>query len=232
MLTFVCWKWRDPGTGHRLPSVCSYTAHHVNVLQRMLDRHVSVPHRVVCLTDDPAGVECETLPVPTQYAELGGCFRRLWMFSDEAAAVLGERFVSIDLDVVVLDDLAPLFDRPEPLVMNSYMPGSHWDPDQHVNGGMMLITAGAHPELWEHFTPACGTFRVRDGRRRGLCIGTDQAWIRLKLGKTVPRWGAADGVYDARFTREVAPRDARIVLFAGRRDPSLDSRPWVQDAWQ
>jgi len=232
MLTFVCWKWRRCRSGYQLPHVCDYGAQHVNVLQRMLERHVQVPHRLVCLTDNDTGVECETLPAPSKYAELGGCYRRLWMFSDEAGEFLGERFVSIDLDVVLLDDCTALFERQEPFVMNAYVPGAG-DPDQHVNGSLMLIQAGSHPELWEDFHPHSGTFRVSHGRKIGQCIGSDQAWIRIRLGKDIPRWTTADGVWDARFTRgPTPPPGARLVAFNGRRDPSLDNRQWVQEAWQ
>lgn len=54
-LTFVCFKWRPVRTGFQLPSVCQYTAKHVNVLARMFARHLSVPHRVVCITDQTKG---------------------------------------------------------------------------------------------------------------------------------------------------------------------------------
>ena len=76
MLTIVCWKWKKHKSGFQLPGVVPYTAHHVNVLRNMLERHCHIPFRFVCLTDDPRGIECETLPVPTRYAELGGAFDR------------------------------------------------------------------------------------------------------------------------------------------------------------
>lgn len=230
MLTFVCWKWRRSATGHQLPSVCDYTARHVNTLQRMLARHVRIPHRLVCLTDDPAGVECETWPVPETYAELGGCYRRLWMFSPEAGDVLGERFVSIDLDVVLMGDCSHLADRSEPLVMNQYHRRER-DPDQYYNGGLMLIEAGARSQVWEEFDPVRSPAMVAQGRRAGICIGTDQAWIRIVLGKGEARYTEADGVYEGRTIPIAPPPDARLVLFAGRRDPSCDVRPWVRENW-
>jgi hypothetical protein len=232
VLTFVCWKWRRPSTGYQLPAVISYGAHHVNVLQRMLVRHVRIPHRLVCLTDDPHGVECETLPVPTEHAELGGCYRRLWLFSDQAGEVLGDRFVSIDLDVILLDDCTPLFERPEPLVLNAYVPGRD-HVDQHYNGGLMMLSAGARPQVWTGFDPSRSPGVLARCARDRLCVGTDQAWIRMVLGKGEARWTEDDGVHDARFTLgEQPPPGAKMVLFAGPRDPSLDPRPWVRDAWQ
>src|SRR3546814_19892900 len=45
------------------------------------------------------------------------CYRRLSMFRRDAGEIFGERFVSMDLDVVVGGPLDPLFDRPEDLVL-------------------------------------------------------------------------------------------------------------------
>ena len=46
-LTVACLKW-----GRK------YGVDYVNILRDMVRRHLAVPHRFVCLTDDPAGIEC------------------------------------------------------------------------------------------------------------------------------------------------------------------------------
>ena len=197
MITIVCWKWKKQKQGFQLPSLIPYTAHHVNVLKRMLERHCRIPFRLVCLTDDPRGIECETLPVPTRYAELGGCYRRLWMFSDEAKS-LGERIASIDLDCVIVKDCTDIFNRSEDFIINAYNPCHAGERDQHYNGGLMLFNTGSRPELWNGFDPVETPLMLEENRKQNVCIGSDQAWIRMKLGKGEARYTNADGVYEAR----------------------------------
>lgn len=231
MLTFVCFKWRRIKTGYRLPAVCDYTARHVNVLRAMLARQVRMPHRLVCVTDDSSGIDprVEVVPLWDKCRSLGGCYNRLWVFSEEAGEIFGPRFVCIDLDVVLVRECTSLFERPEPFVINAYNPARATDPDQHYNGGMFLMNAGARASVWTGFDPATTPAKVQADPR---VIGSDQAWIRLHLGKGEVRWTNADGVYEARQVRYRLPENARVVLFAGRRDPSQGAAiPWVRRHW-
>ena len=227
MLTVVCWKWRKSSTGYQLPGPVEYTARHVNVLANMLKRHLRMPYRLVCLTDDPEGINCETLPIPTKWAELGGCYRRLWLFSEEAKT-LGERIASIDLDCVILRDVTRIFSRSGDFVINTYKPRL---PDQRYNGGLMLLTPGARKHVWEDFSEAALP-ALAEARAQKLCIGTDQAWIRLRLGRNEKRFSEKDGVVEASRCKAVPPQCARVVMYAGKRDPSLDSRQWAKRAWR
>lgn len=230
-LTFVCFKWRPVRTGFQLPSVCQYTAKHVNVLRSMLERHVHLPHRLVCVTDDPAGIDprVEIVPLWDKCRALGGCYNRLWVFSKEAGELFGQRFVCIDLDVVLVRDCTPLFDRPEDFVINAYNPVREGENDQHYNGGLFMMNAGARASVWEQFDPQTTPAVVQADPR---VIGTDQAWIRLHLGRGEARWTNADGVYEARQVRHVLPENARLVLFAGKRDPSRFPYQWIREHWR
>lgn len=228
MLTFVCWKWKRPSTGFKLPSNVIYSAKHVNNLKNMLSRHYKLPHKLICFTDDASGIECETLPIPTKYAELGGCYRRLWMFSPEAKTVLGDKIVSIDLDCVIVNNCTDLFTRNVNFMANTYHPTS---PDQYYNGGLMMHKTGTLPQLWNNFSekqiPSLERFTSAK-----KAIGTDQAWIRYMLNKYFPRWNNTDGVYEARQIHgENVPKNAKIILFAGKIDPSEDKRLWVTKNW-
>jgi hypothetical protein len=231
VLTIVCWKWRRSDNGYKMPTrISGYTAHHVNTLKSMLKRHCRIPYRLVCLTDDPNGVLCETLPIPTKYAELGGCYRRLWMFSEEARDVLGDRICSIDLDCVIIRDCTKVFSHPGEFVMNTY--NAHINVvDQHYNGSLIMFNAGSRRQLWDDF----GEHRLRmieAGRKLRKCIGSDQAWIRMKLGKNEQRLGNRDGIFEARQCRILPPRNASIIFYSGYRDPSLDRREWVRRNWR
>lgn len=231
MLTFVCFKWERVSTGFQLPAATRYTARHVNVLRSMLARRVKLPHRLVCVTDDPEGIEpgIEIIPLWDRCLALGGCYNRLWVFSREAGELFGPRFVCIDLDVVLVRDCTALFQRPEPFVVNAYNGIRPRDPDQHYNGGLFMMDAGARASVWEQFDPASSPAIVQADPNT---IGTDQAWIRHHLGKGEARWTNRDGVFEARQLKHGLPQSARLVLFAGKRDPSLCNASWCRENWK
>lgn len=231
MLTFVCFKWKPIKTGFQLPSVCTYTSHHVNVLRSMLERHVQIPHRLICVTDDAEGIDprVEIVPLWDKCKSLGGCYNRLFVFSKEAQELFGQRFVCIDLDVVLVRDCTALFNRTEDFIINAYNPCQKEDKDQLYNGGMFMMTAGARASVWEQFDPLTTPDIVQADPN---VIGTDQAWIRHHLGRDEVRWTNADGVYEARQVGHELPANACLILFAGKRDPSLNPYRWVEAHWR
>jgi hypothetical protein len=232
-ITIVCFKWSRPPSC-TLPRVCDYNARHVGCLYRGLKRHMSRPFRFVCVSDNHSGMMPEIIKVPLwdKCLDMGKCYNRMYVFTKAAARKIGaDRFVCMDLDCVVLQDLWPLFDRPEDFVMNSYNPLANFAaPDQFYNGSMFMMEAGAREHVWESFHRE-HTPRII-AANPDLCIGSDQAWIRLVLGKREARWTRKDGVLEYRDAAKRLPDDARLVFFSGRRDPSLINKSWVVENWK
>lgn len=214
-----------------MPAKSDYGPRHVNVLRNMLERRVSAPHRLTCVTDDPAGIDprIDIVPLWDKCRALGGCFNRLWVFSREAGAIFGERFVCIDLDAVLVADCSTLFERSEAFVINAYNPAKNCTNDQRYNGGMFMLTAGARASVWDEFDPETVPARITANPK---VIGTDQAWLRIHLGRDEARWTNADGVYEARQIGPRVPPNARLVLFSGPRDPSTSKFNWVRQQWR
>lgn len=227
MLTVVTWIWR----GERV-----YLPEHVNALRRMLTRHLHVPHRLVCITDEPGDFDPEIVVMPTPAAamrladvktpegsRMPSCYRRLWVFSDEARC-LGERILLTDVDAVITGDITHLVSRTEPFV--GWRPGQVWGNHERVAGGMYLLSTGAHPEVWDDF----GEAGIGAARRAGY-RGSDQAWLSYKLGRRSALWSDEDGIYALSDLRDgMLPDDARIVQFAGNVKPwSFGVPPWVLD---
>lgn len=232
-LAVVCFKWENPG-GVQLPSqkVTHYTANHVLRLRSMVARHYLKPHRFVCITDDPRGLEdVETIPLWFQHRKLGGCYHRLQLFGTHMRELIGPRFIALDLDCVVTGDLTPIFERREDFVINSYRTT---DRDQRYNGSIILMNAGARAKVWEMFDPSESIRAVE--RHRRTVIGTDQAWVRLALGANEATFTDADGVYDIRFSKAIRiglPSNARIVVFPGPRDQQTEMKrhKWIKEHW-
>lgn len=219
MLKVVCWIWR----GERI-----YLPEHVNVLRRMLARHLHVPHRVVCITDERDGFDSGIEVVPTPAAarrvaamkspegdQMPSCYRRLWMFSDEAREI-GDRVLLTDVDLVVTGDMTQLVARAEPFV--GWLPRGKWGNQKHrIAGGLYLMTTGAHMDVWNDFGPD-GVAAARAAGYRG----SDQAWLSHKIGARAALWGSRDGIYalsDLGRRPVGLPNDARLVQFAGHLKP-------------
>jgi hypothetical protein len=230
-LTVVCWKWRPRPTYRS-----QFTAEHVNIFRAMVARHYRRPHEVVCVTDDPKGIDADVRIVPigelfNKHTQLVGpngvnCYRRLEAYGHHMREIFGPRFVSGDLDVVMVDDMAPLWDVPEDFKI--------WGDTARntpYNGSMWLMNAGARAQVWERFNPDSSPAQARAA---GF-IGSDQAIVALILGPGEAKWTTADGVYSWRVHVKPAggelPGNARIVIFPGREDPwspELQARyPWI-----
>lgn len=223
MLTIVTWLWR----GWRPV----YNAGHVNKLGRMLAKHMSIPYRFVCVTDDPAGIEYETFPlwksVPVNVTKswiidtrdpIPNCFTRLRLFDYEVSKWLGaSKILSIDLDCMIFDDLAPL------LTDDTFKAAK----GMHSNycGTLWQLTPGAHQDVWSSFDPEESPKQIANTQYGNRVIsGSDQAWMSIKISGA-PTWDKDQGVYWYReiMNQRKIPKNARVVYFAG------GIKPWDKD---
>jgi hypothetical protein len=218
-LTFICWKWTPP-LGYR----SKFSPATVNVLLSMLMRHYHAPFELVCVTDDPKGIDervriiklwhdWASLPSPHGRGN-PSCYRRLKMFSKEGAAMFGPRFVSIDLDVVICKDITDIFSMDVDFRM--YGDTARGTP---YNGSLIQHKAGTRTQLWEKFDP----WRSPALGLQKRYIGSDQAWIGVCLGPNEPKFTRRDGVFS--YRNEIRPKGgslpptARIVIMHGHVDP-------------
>jgi hypothetical protein len=228
-LKVVCFKWKRNKTGFMLPHVCDYGPEHVRILKAMVERHLRIPHDFICITDDQSGLDhIETIPLWDKCRDLGGCYNRLYAFSQDMQDIIGGRFVMIDLDCVIVKDITSLFEGFEDFKINAY---SHADRDQHYNGGMVLMDPGARRHVWDQFDPKTSPAELE---KLDYVIGSDQAWIRHILGKGESRFTEDEGVYNfIKLKHGSLPGNARMVFFAGKRDPSQCKHiDWVRDNWR
>lgn len=236
--SIVTFKWQPTNPHYRT----KFNASHVNALARAVKRHYQEPHTFFCVTDDPDGLDpsIEAVPLWNDFADLPApqgdrnpsCYRRLKTFSPLGKDLFGDRWVQLDIDCVVVDDLAPIWDREEPLVL--------WGGTNNTtpyNGSMMLMSANCHPEVWDDFCPRNSPQLAKN---KGYW-GSDQGWISYKLGPDLPRFTTQDGVYSYRNhfqfgngNADQLPVNARIIIFHGHIDPwdkKAQDHPWVREHW-
>jgi hypothetical protein len=214
VLTVLTWFWRQPG------GRAAYTPEHVAIWASMVRRNLSMPHRIAVVTHEDISIpgvetirpprEFEAVRIPTWGERKPQCHRRLVMFRPDAAHWFGERFACMDLDCVIGRPLDPLLDRREDLVLLKGTASS-----RPYNGSLMLMTAGARPQVYHDFTPE----KAEEAGR--LFCGSDQAWLAHCLGWGEATWGEADGVVHFRSGYRAGRPVPRIVFFPG----SL--KPWM-----
>lgn len=231
MLSIVTWLWQAPGYRSTFGPAA------VNALARGIRRHYARPHRFICVTSQRDGIDQDVEIVPPwddfvglrspHGAEYPACYRRLRGFHPDIAAAFGPRFVSLDLDMVPVADLVPLWDRPEPFVG---LRDPFW-PKQY-NGSMYLLQAGARAQVWRDFNPATSPAIAKAAGFKG----SDQAWISYRIPGE-PVWGTEDGV--ASYRKDIGPAGvlpsgARLVSFHGAIKPwdqVAQGLDWVRRAW-
>lgn len=192
-----------------------------------------MPHRLAVVTHENVSIpglevirpprDFDDVRIPTWNEKKPQCLRRLSMFRPDAEKWFGPRIISMDLDCIIAGPLDPLFDVPDDFKM---MEGTA-PLKRPYNGSMMLLTAGARPQVYTEFTPQRA---VEAGRH---FLGSDQAWIGFCLGWGEKTWSDADGAlwFSPRYSLGVP--DCRVMFFPGTPKPwqVAGSRPldrWVR----
>jgi hypothetical protein len=224
MLSLVTWKWNG---GKQTRSF--FQSEHVNTLLRMVERNTDLAlgreWELVCITDTTKGLDkrIRVVPLPEFPYEIeapGGyrfpqCYRRLWTYGREAAQVLGDRIVQIDLDVAIVRNLDHLFSRTEDYVA--------WgDPELsyvRYSGGFVMMDPAARPHVWETFDPVESPRLTKEAN----LAGSDQAWVSYLLYPNEVEVGRQDGIYRMRTLKGELPDNACIVQFSGQRG----YEPWT-----
>jgi hypothetical protein len=208
----------------------------------MVRRHLSLPHRFICVTNVEApwgNLDIETVELDLDKHVPGTCFCRLVMRRPDWGTVLGgaKRIFNLDLDVVIVDSIDSIVDRSEPSVFfrNPNFPKPR---RAFYQGSIQLFDAGSHAELYHDFDPAStpNWLNWRFG-------GAEQAWISERLPWTLPYWDKRDGIYGAgrigdwRSGAEATlPAGAKLVTFPGARIPDqpevMKKHAWIEEHYR
>lgn len=224
-MEFVTVRWTPPGYYRS-----KFAAATVNTLWSMIERNYAGYARLTCITDDPKGIssQVQVLPLWKEYSKMPSphgmgypsCYRRLPLFGEQLPGIgpvreaIGDRFVHMDLDVVITGGLNPLVDGPEDFkIWGDTAKGTPY------NGSLWVMDACARRQVIEKFDPV-------DSPKQSLklgYIGSDQGWIGACLGPNEAKWTTRDGVWSYRNhvqrNNYLLPTGARIVIFHGAQDP-------------
>jgi len=241
MINIVTFKWKNKKnkSGYKLKNPVEYSAEHVNILYSSIKRNTTVPFKFFCVTDDSNNIhpEITTIPLWDKCKYLGGCYNRLFIFSKEMEKILGKKFITIDLDCVIVGNLDNILSRQDEFVINSFYNKGLWG--QRYNGALIMMNAGCRSTVWDTFNYDESPKLMSEMKKQKKLIGSDQAWIQHVLGEHEKRFTPQDdGVYDYKSLKTDSsntplPDNAKIVFFPGKQDPQLmNDIDWIRKNWR
>jgi hypothetical protein len=249
MLSIVVWRW---GT--------RYNVDYVNRLYSMLSRHLHIKHQLYCITDDPINLNKNIKAIPLWPSTLQRA-RRLQVFSKNISQYVdSERILHLDIDCIIVNDITPLVERSEPLVM-----WKAWAKSTSVpyNASIILRNANVLSSVWDDYTKDGHNIEL-EAKKLGLWTtlchqardkhtkeimhlkytqldhtDDDQAVLSLYAQKlNPPVWSENDGIYKFGWNgfanKNELPPNARIVFFNGSIDQNLiDIKyEWIKNNWK
>jgi hypothetical protein len=221
----------------------------VNRLYSMVDRSLHRPFRFVCLTDDPKGLNdsIETFAIPdmainTQGPERG--WKKISTFTSPLYDLKGKTLF-LDLDVVIVGDLAPFFEQPD----GFYIIRDFVRKDGTGNSSVYLFEANQYADILDNFRNDFMNIRKRHRNEqeylshylieKGLLNYWPSAWCP-SFKKNCVHKGLAQ-----LYKTPSLPDGARIVIFHGHPNPDdaiqgisgkwyrkVLPTPWIEEYWK
>ena len=232
MINIVCLKWGE-----------KYGPEYVNRLFYAVQRHVTLPFKFWCFTDDDTGIDYRVKIAPLKFAnQLESWWNKIMLFSDDIPIPAGEHIFYIDLDTLIVDNIDDLLtDRvPDIIVLRDFYHGIAKTAGL-VGSGLMSWKHGKYTNIWKKFIkdPSAAVLSCRPHG--------DQRWIENCLDS----WYFWQDLFPDRVTsfkvhcRDGFPTGAGIICYHGR--PSIPEsisyrgkifkweihpQVWVADHWK
>jgi hypothetical protein len=211
--------------------------HYVNRLHSMVARHLARPHRFVCLTDDPTGLNAgiEARPLPAMRVPEGRDrgWRKLATFGAPLFDLEGP-VLFLDLDVVIVDAIDCFFEHPgEFCIIKDW--AQPWR--KTGNSSVYRFEANAHPEVLARFLADVERARrqVRNEQEyltramdaRGVLSYWPRAWCASF------RYGCLPMFPLSLFVKPKKPPQAKIIVFHGVPKPqeAVARASWIAEHW-
>jgi hypothetical protein len=225
----VCIKW---GT--------KYPAEYVNHLARAVRSHLTIPHRFLCLTDNPRGIDhtVETMPF---VEDLPGWWNKIALFQSRIHDLQGT-LLYIDLDMVIIRKIDDVLNHP-----GQFVAVPTFRREGEFATALMRFEIGRYRRVWELFEP-----RAQDVMN---AIYGDQNWINACctvtrdhvyttivrdlwpevtpqecLMEPLPRSWFPDFRGELQERRHRLSDDAKVIVFHGK--PMVHEVAWVARLWR
>lgn len=195
----------------------------VEKLKNQVARHLSLPHRFVCLSD--VEVPCERIAMQHDWQ---GWWSKIELFRP---GVIDGPTVYLDLDNVVLGDISNIFDCGHEFAMMQNL-----NRPTYASSAVMFFYHKAPVEIYERFVVMPQHWvKYHEIHRDGPYLG-DQAFIWSSLDRNVPFLGTKEyGIRSYRkdvLLKGKPPEGTKIVCFGGIYKPKTVNDEWLKAAWR
>lgn len=188
-----------------------YKPEYVNKLNAMVKRHSGA--KLYCLTDNIEGKD-KDIEIIVGDSGFEGWWNKIQLFHPDF--LKGERFLYLDLDVVITDDITPILERQEKFVTIK-----DWIYDTY-NSSAMLMTGGEHSHVYDLFIK-------NKEKAMSSCPQGDQQWVTNYVQAD---YFSDDDFASFRMSGCEAEPKARVVVFHGKPDPHEVKGTWVEEHWK
>ena len=238
MVNVICMKWG-----------AKYGPEYVNTLHNMVKRHLSLPHRFVCLTDSTEGLNAgiETFPIPPMPIELNGPergWKKLLTFAPTLYDLHGDTLF-LDIDIIVTGSLDEFFTQKGNVLIIR-----EWKPRHGLgNSSVYRFKIGAHPDVLDYFTH--NFEQIKQDFRHEQAFLCDYLSKKGALGFWPEGWVRSFKRHcmhyfpKSLFVPPQLPNNTRVLIFHGRPNPDEAiigktgkwyrfARPaaWIKDYWK
>lgn len=180
-----------------------YSSEYVNILKRMVERNLTIPHNFYCVTDDP-NVECETFET-----NLEGWWAKLELFKKRPFGLKG-KILYLDLDIVIRENIDCFITESDFSIIKD------WSLPMY-NSSVFLLQTGSRSKVWDEF--------IKDpekAKSQSLC--GDQHWITQNAKATYFPKEWCSSYRNSDFM-------GKIVVFHGHPKPHEVNDGWVKLLW-
>jgi hypothetical protein len=224
----LCIKW---GT--------KYRSEYVNHLARGVRRFLTVPHRFVCLTDDPVGIDddIETKPL---VEKLPGWWNKVALFKSQVHDLRGT-LLFLDLDMVIIRNIDELLSYP-----GKFVAFPTFRNEGEFASALLRFEIGRQNRVWDMFEPrAEGVIQEIYGDQNWInacCTVTNcheytrrvrELWPEVTPGgcliDPLPRSWFPDFKGELQDRPQQLSDDAKVIVFHGR--PMVHEVEWVARLW-
>lgn len=188
---------------------CGKGSEYVNKLYHSVNKNLTVPHKFVCFTDNPDGVECETRPIEGE-----GWYAKLYLFRQFTEG----KVIFFDLDTLILQNINFLtkYNGKFAILRDFYRP-------QGYGSGIMLWRGGFGHDITDRY----------ESMGRPHLSGGDQEFIeRHARGKLLQDLFPKKIVSYKAHAMAGVPDSVAVVCFHGYPKPHDFQFGWVKDSWQ
>jgi hypothetical protein len=188
-----------------------YSAEYVNNLFAAVEMNVTVPYHLLCITDDPTGVDYPTKPIEGPYL---GWWAKLSLFQ-RAPYGLSGNILYLDLDTIVLKNIDSLVEYESDFcILRDFT-----RPDRY-GSAVFKLTLTKYCQVWEGFNAE---------HQERVGIYGDQEWIWEKV-PNADLWPKSWCVSYKEHCQNGVPPQAKLLCFHGEPKPH-NVGGWAQRLW-